>query len=151
MGGKREGFYCESLIHSVPGRYFIRPFHKSVFICCAALLIKDEGDVDADTGQGRLPVWCVCEKSFVRASYSITDGKTSWHRSCRCWIHRCFSQIILFFFFFFYDTKNKWVVFTLSYEQGPWLEVKLHFSYIKENAVCKTVYIIHNSEGHMLY
>lgn len=39
------------------------------------LPIKDEGDVDADTGQGHLPLWCVCEKSFIRASYSITDEK----------------------------------------------------------------------------
>lgn len=59
----------------MPRRYFIGPFHKSLLICSAVLSIKDEGDVDADTGQGHLPVWCICEKSFIRASYSITDEK----------------------------------------------------------------------------
>lgn len=68
-------FYCENLIHSVPGRHFIEPFHKSLFMCAAALPIKDEADVDADTSQGHSPVWCICERSFVRASYSITDEK----------------------------------------------------------------------------
>lgn len=43
-------------MQSVPRKYFIEGFRRSLFICVADLAIKREVDVDADTGQGHLPL-----------------------------------------------------------------------------------------------
>lgn len=54
----------------MPGRPFI-VFHLSL-----SRPIKVEGDVDADTSQGQLFVWCIWERSFIReAGFSITNEK----------------------------------------------------------------------------
>lgn len=61
-------------MHSLPRILWV-PFHQSLLIYAAANAIKDELDVDADTSQGHLPFWCICEMCFITASYSIPDEK----------------------------------------------------------------------------
>lgn len=52
----KKGVLLRELDTQRARRYFMGPFHKSLFICSAGLPIKDEGDADADTGQGHLLV-----------------------------------------------------------------------------------------------